>query len=84
MAQATAPLFDSTIRCVAFDFSARSMSVVSPIATKMVRRGERSEVPQADVQYHDGYWGRSTPLSICGLSCRTMFNNERWTLIRPL
>jgi hypothetical protein len=36
---------------------------------------------KAGIQCHDGYWGRST---ISGLSCKTMFNKERRTSIRPL
>jgi hypothetical protein len=37
-------------RALAIQRPGRPLSVVAPISDKMVRRGERSEVPQADIQ----------------------------------
>ena len=48
MAQATAPLFDSTIRCVFVQPQRRPLSVVSPIGDKRERGWFVREVPIAD------------------------------------
>jgi hypothetical protein len=62
----------------------RIISAIAPIATECFGAGKRRYVPKANIQPQDGYSGRSAEFSISGRSCRTMFNRERWTSIRPL